>query len=284
MSLDFFTDPKMLAPARTIRTDLRDGAFVLRSPDWLRRYDRCVGEWLERLGGRDAECRRVRRAGSVRQVHAVLGRAAAPRRCRRTGAPQSRPERRAADRHPVGQLVGLMAHPGAPFNLIKELVGFAKANPGKLSYVALGAGGTPHLAVELLNVAAGIDLVHVPYTVSAPAQIDVIAWRVQLMSDLLITAMPHLREGNMKVLAVSSEKRAAGFEQFPLSAETFPGFDVSAYLGSVVPAATARAVERKIRDDSVWAVNLQDVKARIAELGNEIVGSTPEEFDRLIAP
>lgn len=179
--------------------------------------------------------------------------------------------------------LGLMAHPDVPFNDLNGLVAYAKANPGKLAYATPGAGGTSHLAVELLKVLAGIEILHVPYKGSAPAQTDVMGGRVPLMSDPLFSAMPFVRAGKMKVIAVSTEKRAPGFEQYPTVAETFPGFDVVAYLGFVVPAATPRAVVRKIQTDSVKAVNLPDVRTRIAELGNQIVGSTPEEFDAFVA-
>ena len=179
--------------------------------------------------------------------------------------------------------IGLTAHPAVPFDDLKGLVAYAKANPGKLAYATPGAGGTSHLAIELLKSIAGIDVLHVPYKGSAPAQTDVMGGRVQLMSDPLFSAMPFVRTGKMKVIAVTSARRVAGFEEFPTVAETFPGFDVGAYLGFVVPAATPRAIVRKIQVDAVRAVNLPDVRTRIAELGNQVVGSTPEEFDAFVA-
>jgi tripartite-type tricarboxylate transporter receptor subunit TctC len=177
----------------------------------------------------------------------------------------------------------LVAHPDAPFDDLKGLVAYAKRNPGKLNYASPGAGGTAHLAGELLNDAAGIDLVHVPYKGSAPAQTDVLGGRVPLMIDPLFSALPYVRAGRMKVIAVTTERRVAGFEQYPTVAETFPGFDVSSLLGFVVPSATPRAIVSKIHTDSVKAVNLPDVRSRIMELGNEVIGSTPEEFDAFVA-
>jgi tripartite-type tricarboxylate transporter receptor subunit TctC len=177
----------------------------------------------------------------------------------------------------------LVAHPDAPFDDLKGLVAYAKRNPGKLNYASPGAGGTAHLAGELLNDAAGIDLVHVPYKGSAPAQTDVLGGRVPLMIDPLFSALPYVRAGRMKVIAVTTERRVAGFEQYPTVAETFPGFDVSSLLGFVVPSATPRAIVSKIYADSVKAVNLPDVRSRIMELGNEVIGSTPEEFDAFVA-
>ncbi|OGA32505.1 MAG: MFS transporter [Betaproteobacteria bacterium RIFCSPLOWO2_12_FULL_62_13b] len=177
----------------------------------------------------------------------------------------------------------IVAHPGVPFDDVKGLVQYAKRNPGKLSFATPGVGGTTHLAGELLNGVAGIDLLHVPYKGSAPAQTDVVGGRVPLMLDPLFSAMPFVRAGKLKMIAVTTARRVPGFEQYPAIAETYPGFDVSAYLGFVVPAATPRAIVRKIHADSVKALNMPDLRARIIGLGNQPVGSTPEEFDAFVA-
>jgi tripartite-type tricarboxylate transporter receptor subunit TctC len=179
--------------------------------------------------------------------------------------------------------IALVANPQAPFDDIKGMVAYAKDNPGKLSFATPGVGGTTHLAVELLKSIAGIDLVHVPYKGSAPGQVDVVAGRVPLMSDPLFSAMPFVRSGRLKVLGVTTGKRVPGFEQFPSIAETYPGFDVLAYLGFVVPKKTPTEVVRAIRSASAKALQRSDLQKRIEELGNNPVGSTPEEFDRFIA-
>jgi tripartite-type tricarboxylate transporter receptor subunit TctC len=179
--------------------------------------------------------------------------------------------------------IALVANPQAPFDDIKGMVAYAKKNPGKLSFATPGVGGTTHLAVELLKSIAGIDMVHVPYKGSAPGQTDVIAGRVPLMSDPLFSAMPFVRAGRLKVLAVTTEKRVPGFEQFPTIAETYPGFDVLAYLGFVVPKATPDAAVKAIQGASAKALQMPDLRKRIEELGNTPVGSSPEEFDRFIA-
>ena len=179
--------------------------------------------------------------------------------------------------------IAIAAHPGVPFDDIKGLVEYAKRNPGKLSYATPGVGGTTHLAAELLNVIAGIDMLHVPYKGSAPAQTDVIGGRVPLMMDPLFSAMPFVRAGKLKVIAVTTAKRVPGFEQFATIAETYPGFDVSAYLGFVVPSATPRAIVKKIQADATRALAMPDLRARILDLGNVPVGSAPEEFDDFIA-
>ena len=179
--------------------------------------------------------------------------------------------------------VAIVANPSVPFDDIKGLVAYAKQNPGKLSFATPGPGGTTHLAVELLKSIAGIDKVHVPYKGSAPGQVDVVAGRVPLMSDPLFSAMPFVRAGKLKVIAVTTERRVPGFEQFPAVAETYPGFDVRAYLGFVVPKKTPTAVVNAIQAASARALQTPDLRKRIEDLGNTPVGSTPEEFDRFIA-
>ena len=116
--------------------------------------------------------------------------------------------------------VALVANPGVPFDDVKGMVAYAKNNPGKLSFATPGVGGTTHLAVELLKSIAGIEMVHVPYKGSAPGQVDVLAGRVPLMSDPLFSAMPFVRSGKLKVLAVTTEERVPGFTQFPTVADT----------------------------------------------------------------
>lgn len=179
--------------------------------------------------------------------------------------------------------VVIVANPSVPFDDLKGLVAYAKQNPGKLSFATPGPGGTTHLAVELLKSIAGIDMVHVPYKGSAPGQVDVVAGRVPLMSDPLFSAMPFVRAGKLKVIAVTTEQRVPGFEQFPTVAETYPGFDVRAYLGFVVPKKTPTPIVNAIQAASAKALQMPDLRKKIEDLGNTPVGSTPEEFDRFIA-
>ena len=179
--------------------------------------------------------------------------------------------------------VAIVANPSVPFDDLKGLVAYAKQNPGKLSFATPGPGGTTHLAVELLKSIAGIDMVHVPYKGSAPGQVDVVAGRVPLMSDPLFSAMPFVRAGKLKVIAVTTEQRVPGFDQFPTVAETYPGFDVRAYLGFVVPKKTPTPIVNAIQAASAKALQMPDLRKKIEDLGNTPVGSTPEEFDRFIA-
>jgi len=119
---------------------------------------------------------------------------------------------------------GLFAHPSQPFNTMQELIAYAKKNPNALSYATPGTGTGTHLAGEMLASMAGIRLLHIPYKGSAPAQQDMIGGRVPLLFDVLFSSMPFVKDNRMKVIALSSPKRAASNPEIPLIAETVSGF------------------------------------------------------------
>lgn len=177
---------------------------------------------------------------------------------------------------------GLFAHPSLPVNNIAELIAYAKKNPGSLSYATPGIGTGTHLAGEMLNHMAGIHMVHVPYKGSAPAQQDVIGGRVPLLFDVLYSSMPFVRDGRMKVLALSSPRRAAANPEIPLIAETVPGFSAMSIMGIIAPSAVPRDLLHRISADLVRAVKSPELNDRMTNLGMEPVGSTPEEYDALI--
>jgi tripartite-type tricarboxylate transporter receptor subunit TctC len=177
---------------------------------------------------------------------------------------------------------GLFAHPTLPVNNIAELIAYAKKNPGKLSYATPGVGTGTHLAGEMLNHMAGIDMVHVPYKGSAPAQQDVIGGRVPLLFDVLFSSMPFVKDGRMKVLALSSPRRAAANPEIPLIAETVPGFSAMSIIGVIAPAGVPRDLLHRISADVVRAVKSPELNERMTNLGMEPVGSSPEEYDALI--
>ena len=182
----------------------------------------------------------------------------------------------------VQQHVVLVANAGVPFGTLPELIAFAKRNPGRLQYASPGTGTSAHLAGELLKGEAGIDLVHVPYKGSGPAQTDLLAGRVELMVDVFHSAKPHVESGKLKVIALTAGERPVNIRQYPLVAETIPGFNVTSLFGFVVPAATPRPVVRRIRDDTARVLNQPEVKAKLEAMGLEVVASTPEQFDALV--
>ena len=176
------------------------------------------------------------------------------------------------------QLV-IAAHPSLPANNIAELIALAKKNPGALSYATPGSGTAMHLAVELLKVSAGIDLVHVPYKGGAPAQQDVIGGRVPILLDVLYAVTPLIDAGKIKVIALLGPERVT---KYPIVAETVPGVSAISIVGIVAPAGTPPDLVSKISSDIGKSVRASDLTERMKQLGMEPVGSTPAEFDALI--
>jgi tripartite-type tricarboxylate transporter receptor subunit TctC len=173
---------------------------------------------------------------------------------------------------------GLFAHPSQPFNTMPELIAYAKRNPGSLSFATPGAGTGTHLAGEMLAHMAGISLLHVPYKGSAPAQQDMIGGRVPLLFDVLFSSMPYVKDNRMKVIALSSPKRAVSNPEIPLIAETVPGFSAVSAIGIIGPAGMSPALLKKISADIGQVVRSTDVVARMQQLGMEPVGSTADQY------
>ncbi len=176
----------------------------------------------------------------------------------------------------------ISATPSFEANNIAELIALAKKQPGKISYASPGSGSSMHLAGELLKTMSGIDLVHIPYKGSGPAYPDVIAGRVQLLIDPLFSSMSYVKGGRLKPIAVTNPSRASIAAEIPTVAETIPGFSVQSIFGIVASSQTPHELVRKISADIVSVLRVPEVKARMAELGMETVGNTPEQFDAYI--
>ncbi|MCL4182680.1 MAG: tripartite tricarboxylate transporter substrate binding protein [Burkholderiaceae bacterium] len=176
----------------------------------------------------------------------------------------------------------LVANPAAPFNTVSELIAYAKAHPGKISYASPGIGLASHLAAELLKIEANIDMVHVPYNGSGPAQLDVISGRVDIMFDVYHSAKQFAEQGKLKILALASASQPENIKVYPLISETIPGFSVTSFFGLIVPRGTPRPIIDRIQQDIVRAINKPDVKARLEKVGMKVVGSKPEEFAEFV--
>ncbi len=176
----------------------------------------------------------------------------------------------------------LVAHPSLPANNIRELVDYAKANPGKLSYATPGSGTATHILGELFKSMAGIEITHVPYRGSSPAYADLITGRVTLMFDVMHPMMPFIKDGKVKVLGLTSPERPKAYSEYPVIAETIPGYSAASNWGLIVPSATPRALVHKIQADVAAVLGATDIRSKYLELGLETVGSTPEAFDALI--
>lgn len=178
--------------------------------------------------------------------------------------------------------VVLVANRAVQANSVAELIELARKNPGKLTFASPGSGTSTHLAGALLNSRANIKLVHIPYKGMVPAQQDLLAGRVDLMFDVLQSALPQVAAGKLKVIAVASPKRTGFAPQYPVISETLPEFSVPSIMGLIVPRATPRDIVHKIQSDAVASMKSPNLSESIRKLYMDPVGSTPEEFDAFI--
>lgn len=178
--------------------------------------------------------------------------------------------------------LAIVARADAPFNTLRELIAYAKKNPGKLNYGTPGAGSTTHLGGELLQREAGFTMQHVGMKGSAPAHTELMGGRLDLVIDPFLSVEPYVQAGRMKMIATMGDQRVAGHD-YPTVAETVPGFNVGALLGYVVPAGTPKAVVQKIQADTAKALASPEIQQRAREYGLKVVGSRPEQFNDLIA-
>lgn len=163
---------------------------------------------------------------------------------------------------------------------IKELVAAAKAQPGRIAYASSGPGTGGHLAVELLSRMAGISLTHVPYKGAGPALIDVIAGQVQIMCTSPLPAMPHVKSGKLRALAMTGSMRSRATPEIPTVAEAgYPGYETSLWYALLAPARTPRAIIGRLHDETVKVIKAPGMTEQLLALGAEPIGSSPQEFD-----
>ena len=176
-----------------------------------------------------------------------------------------------------------LAHPSVPVRNIKELIAYAKSKPREVNFASSGTGGSQHLAGELLNSMTGIDMTHIPYKGSPPALVDVLAGRVPLMSSTMPPALPHIKSGKVRAIAVTSARRSPVVPEVPTVAESgVPGYEAIAWQGLVAPAGTPNAVISRINAEFVKALKQPDINAKLNDQGFETVASTPEWFQQYI--
>jgi tripartite-type tricarboxylate transporter receptor subunit TctC len=177
----------------------------------------------------------------------------------------------------------VVVHPSLPVKNIKELIALAKARPGQIHYASPGIGTVQHLAGELFNLQAKVNMVHVAYKGAGPSVIDLIAGHVQISFDVIPPVIGHVRSGKLRAIAVTSAKRSAQVPDMPTVNEGgLQGFDLSTWWGLVAPAAVNREVVTRLHAETVRALGLPDVKERIAAAGADVVGNSPEEFAAFI--
>jgi tripartite-type tricarboxylate transporter receptor subunit TctC len=177
----------------------------------------------------------------------------------------------------------LMTNPASGINSVSDLIAKAKASPGTLGFASSGVGGAHHLSGEMLKMMAKIDLQHVPYKGGAPAAADLVAGHVPLMFEMGYSALPNLRAGKLRALAVSSAKRVSLVPDVPtLEEEGVKGFESYNWQGVVVPAGTPAAIVARLNKELNAALNSPDIRKSIEDTGAQVEGGSPEQFAGLI--
>jgi len=177
----------------------------------------------------------------------------------------------------------LAANLNFPPKNVQELIQYAKANPGKVSFGSAGVGTSHHLTGEKLKLDTGIDMLHVPYKGSGPAHVDLMGGQIQLMFDNIVALIPHVKSGKVRALAVSSAKRHPLLPDVPSIQEAgIKDFETVAWFGIVAPAGTPRPVLSRLNEEVLKAIKLPDVEKRLIDSGSTIIGNKPEEADKFL--
>lgn len=177
----------------------------------------------------------------------------------------------------------LVTHPKVPAANVKELINYAKANPGKLNYSSSGSGTSGHLAGVLFGTLAHIDIVHIPYKGAAPATVDLLAGHVQLRFSSVVPAMPHVRSGRLRGMAVSSAKRYTPMPEVPTIAESgLPGYAVESFYVVAAPTGTPRAIIEKLNAEITRKFKDPEVNARMAADGAEVIAASIADTTKML--
>ena len=177
--------------------------------------------------------------------------------------------------------LALMVQPSLGVTDLSGLIAYLRANPGKLTYASGGNGTSQHLTMELLKTMTGTFVVHIPYKGAGPALADFLGGQTNIMFDNLPTAMPHVKSGKVRAIAVSTAKRSALAPDLPTMAESgLAGFDLATWFAFFAPAATPKEITAKIAADMQRVLAQPDVRERLLAVGVDVVGSTPEELAR----
>jgi len=178
----------------------------------------------------------------------------------------------------------MVVNPGIPANDVQQFVAYAKARPGQLSYASGGNGSSAHMSMELFKSMTGVDLVHIPYKGSSPALTDVVSGQVAVMFVNLPPAVPLVKAGKLRALAVTTRTRSPLLPEVPTVSESgVPGYETVAWFGILAPAATPKEIVARLSSEIARIARSPEMRERLLALGAEPVGSTPEEFAAVIA-
>jgi len=177
----------------------------------------------------------------------------------------------------------LVVHPSLAAKTVTELIALAKTKPGQLAYASWGRGSANHLGTELFMMMTQVNFLHVPYKGSGAAMPDVLAGNVQMTFDTIASAVPQIRAGRLRPLGVTSRKRSGAIPDVATIAEAgVSGFEAGSWFGFLAPARTPREIVMKLHGEIVRALSLPEIQERLATLGLDPVGNTPEEFSEQI--
>jgi len=176
----------------------------------------------------------------------------------------------------------LVVHPTLAVKTVSDLIALAKAKPGTLNYPSAGLGSSSHLAGELLDSIAGVRMVHIPYKGGGPALTDLLGGQMQLMFATMPAAMPHVRSGKLRAVAVTSAKRSQAMPELPTIGETLKGYEASTWYGVLAPARTPRPIVTKLHGEIVKILGVAETRDKLLLQGFEPVGGTPAEFGAYI--
>lgn len=177
----------------------------------------------------------------------------------------------------------LVVNPNVPAKNVGELIALARSKPGQLTFASIGQGGSLHLAGELFKSMAGIDLTHVAYKGSAPALADVIAGQVSMIFDPGVSALPHVKSGKLRALAITGSRRGDSTPEIPTIAESgVPGYEASIWFGLVAPAGTPAPVVARLSSETAAIVRSAATRERFTPFGLDLVSNSPEEFAAFI--
>jgi tripartite-type tricarboxylate transporter receptor subunit TctC len=177
----------------------------------------------------------------------------------------------------------LVVHPSLPVRSVKELIAFARARPGQLTYASAGTGGVQHLSGELLKVTMKLDMAHVPYKGAGPVMPDLIGGHVPMFFSGMPPAMPHVKAGKLRALAVTTTRRSPAAPDVPTMAEAgVPGFDISNWFAYFVPSGTPAEVISRLNSEVNRGLKQPDVREKLANVGAETVGTSPEELSKFV--
>jgi tripartite-type tricarboxylate transporter receptor subunit TctC len=174
-------------------------------------------------------------------------------------------------------------HPSLPVKSIPELIAYAKANPGKLSYASAGIGTPSHLAGQLFNVMTGANLTHIPYKGDGPAMADLIAGQVPVAFATMIASIEHIRAGQLRALAVTTAKRSEALPDLPSISEFVPGYETSSWFGIGAPAGTPAEIIDKLNRETNAGLADPTIRARLADMGCMELSGSAADFGKLIA-